>query len=234
MKNLIVASTSTLFGEEYLEYLLEDLKELYQNTDEVLFIPFARPGGISYEDYTDLVSKAFLKINKKVIGLHTFENQKDAIAFCKGIFVGGGNTFVLTQQLYQNDLWEVLKKSIINGTPFLGTSAGSNICGLSIQNTNDMPIVAVPSYSALGIFPFNINPHYFETDTNLKHNGESRATRIKEYFAYNNVPVLGLKEGSFLRIKNEKIILKGKLSALLFTKNAIEELEPETDLGFVK
>lgn len=207
MRNLIVASTSTLYGEEYLEYLLEDLKELFQDAEEILFIPFARPGGISHEEYTKNVSKAFKKINKKIIGLYTFEDKKEAIINCKGIFVGGGNTFVLTQQMYLHDLWETLKNVINKGTPYLGTSAGSNICGLSIQNTNDMPIVSVPSYSALGIFPFNINPHYIEPDVNLKHNGESRATRIKEFFAYNNTPVLGLKEGSFLRIKHQNIIL---------------------------
>lgn len=234
MRNLIVASTSTLYGEEYLEYLLDDLKELFQDAEELLFIPFARPGGISHEDYTKNVSKAFEKINKKVNGLHTFEDKKEAIKKSKGIFVGGGNTFVLTQQMYLNDLWETLKNVINKGTPYLGTSAGSNICGLSIQNTNDMPIVSVPSYSALGIFPFNINPHYIEPDVNLKHNGESRATRIKEFFAYNNTPVLGLKEGSFLRIKQENIILKGNLNAILFTKNNIEEIEPETELNNLK
>jgi dipeptidase E len=234
MTNLIVASTSTLYGEEYLEYLLNDLKEFFQDTEEILFIPFARPGGISHEEYTKNVSKAFEKINKKVNGLHTFEDKKEAIKKSKGIFVGGGNTFVLTQQMYLNDLWETLKNVINKGTPYLGTSAGSNICGLSIQNTNDMPIVSVPSYSALGIFPFNINPHYIEPDVNLKHNGESRATRIKEFFAYNNTPVLGLKEGSFLRIKQENIILKGNLNAILFTKNNIEEIEPETELNNLK
>jgi dipeptidase E len=234
MKNLIVASTSTLFGENYLEYLLEELKFFYQNTSEILFIPFARPGGISHDEYTQKVQEAFLKINKKVIGLHTFENQKEAISQCKGIFVGGGNTFVLTQQLYKYDLWEVLKSEINKGIPYLGTSAGSNICGLSIQNTNDMPIVVVPSYSALGVFPFNLNPHYLDVDTNCKHNGETRETRIKEFFAYNNIPVLGLREGSFLRIIGDEITLKGKLNARLFTNKEIKELEPNSNLSYIK
>lgn len=234
MKNLIVASTSTLFGENYLEYLLEDLKVFYQNTSEILFIPFARPGGISHDEYTQKVQEAFLKIDKKVIGLHTFEDKKMVISQSNGIFVGGGNTFVLTQQLYKNDLWGVLKSTINKGIPYLGTSAGSNICGLSIQNTNDMPIVAVPSYSALGIFPFNLNPHFLDVDTNSKHNGETRETRIKEFFAYNNIPVLGLREGSFLRIIGDKITLKGKLNARLFTINDIKELVPNSDLSYIK
>lgn len=234
MKNLIVASTSTLFGENYLEYLLEELKFFYQNTSEILFIPFARPGGISHDEYTQKVQEAFLKIDKKIIGLHTFDDQKNAISQSNGIFVGGGNTFVLTQQLYKYDLWEVLKSAINNEIPYLGTSAGSNICGLSIQNTNDMPIVAVPSYSALGVFPFNLNPHYLDVDINSKHNGETRETRIKEFFAYNYIPVLGLREGSFLRIIGDEITLKGKLNARLFTNNDIKELEPNSNLSYIK
>ncbi|MFY7811310.1 MAG: dipeptidase PepE [Flavobacterium sp.] len=234
MKNLIVASTSTLFGENYLEYLLEDLKIFYQNTSEILFIPYARPGGILHDEYTQIVQEAFYKIDKKIVGLHTFEDPKNAISQSKGIFVGGGNTFVLTQQLYKYDLWEVLKSTINKGIPYLGTSAGSNICGLSIQNTNDMPIVVVPSYSALGIFPFNLNPHYLDIDTNSKHNGETRETRIKEFFAFNNIPVLGLREGSFLRILGDEITLRGKLNARLFTNSDIKELEPNSDLSYIK
>jgi dipeptidase E len=234
MKNLIIASTSTLFGENYLEYLLDELIDFYQNTQEILFIPFARPSGISHDEYTKKVHETFQKIGKSIIGLHTFENQKQGINQSKGIFVGGGNTFVLSQQMYINDLWETLKNVINSGIPYLGTSAGSNICGLSIQNTNDMPIVSIPSYSALGVFPFNINCHYLDSDINSKHNGETRETRIKEFFTYNNIPVLGLKEGSFLRIIGDEITLKGKLDAILFTNSDIKEIKPNTDLSYLK
>ncbi len=113
----------------------------------------------------------------------------------------------------------VLKMAIENGTPYLGTSAGSNICGLTMQNTNDMPIIYPPSYKTLGVIPFNINPHYIDPDIKSKHKGETRETRIKEYHTLNNTPVLGLREGSWLEVKGKKIILKGHLAARLFLQN---------------
>ena len=102
MKSIIIASTSTVHGSGYLEYLLDELKLHFKSTNEILFVPYARPGGISHDDYTAIASKAFSKIGKTVKGLHEFENPKKAILNAQGIFVGGGNTFVLVNQLYKN------------------------------------------------------------------------------------------------------------------------------------
>ena len=219
MKNLIIASTSTLSGEEYLEYLLPKLEILFKNTDTIVFIPYARPGGMTHDNYTNNVKTAFAKINKKVIGLHEFENPKEGILDAKGIFVGGGNTFLLVSQLYKNDVMTSLKQVINNGIPYLGTSAGSNITGVSMQTTNDMPIVYPPSFDTLGSIPFNLNPHYLDPDLQSKHMGETRETRLKEFHAFNEIPVLGFREGSWLEVKNDEIVLKGNLSARLFLQN---------------
>ncbi|HTO36652.1 MAG TPA: Type 1 glutamine amidotransferase-like domain-containing protein, partial [Flavobacterium sp.] len=132
MKHLIIASTSTIHGGEYLEYLLPELEVFFRNVKTVLFIPYARPGGISHEDYTGKVREAFAKINIAVIGIHECENPADALKSAQGIFTGGGNTFLLVYQLYKNELMSLLRDVIRNGTPYLGTSAGSNICGLTI------------------------------------------------------------------------------------------------------
>lgn len=232
MKNLIIASTSTIHGGSYLDYLLPDLEQHFENCETVLFIPYARPGGITEDAYTENVRAAFLKINKKVVGLHSFENPAEAIASAKGIFTGGGNTFLLVTQLYENQVMEALAKAIENGTPYLGTSAGSNITGISMQTTNDMPIVYPPSFKTLGAIPFNLNPHYFDPDSNSKHMGETRETRLKEFHAFNSIPVLGLREGSWLDVKGESIVLKGSLTARWFTQNQDPiELEPETNLA---
>ena len=127
-----------------------------------------------------------------------------------------------------------LAETLNSGTPYLGTSAGSNITGLTMQTTNDMPIIYPPSFQTLGMLPFNLNPHYLDPDTSSKHMGETRETRIKEYHAFNNVPVLGLREGSWLDVKGDKIILKGTLTARLFLQNQNpEELNPETDLSYL-
>lgn len=232
MKNIIIASTSTIHGSDYLEYLLEDLKSFFSHTPEILFIPFARPSGISHDVYTKKVSDAFSKIDKKIIGLHTFQNKIEAIKTAKAIFVGGGNTFVLTNQLYKNNLIAPLKDTVTNGVTYLGTSAGSNICGLTIKTTNDMPIVHPPSFNALSFVPFNINPHYLDPNKKSKHMGETRETRIQEFHHFNTQPVIGLREGSWLHVNGKSIILKGTLTARIFEYNKKPyEVKPETELN---
>jgi dipeptidase E len=232
MKNLIIASTSTLHGGNYLDYLLPTLEQHFSNCETIVFIPYARPGGISHEEYTNKVQLAFSQIGKKVLGLHTFENTIEAIKNAQGIFTGGGNTFLLVSQLYENNIMETLVQAIAKGVPYLGTSAGSNITGISMQTTNDMPIIYPPSFNTLGAIPFNLNPHYLDADWQSKHMGETRETRIKEYHVFNSIPVLGLREGSWLDVKGNQIILKGTLTARLFRQNQEpQELEPGSDLG---
>jgi len=234
-KNLIIASTSTLHGDHYLDYLLPELTIHFQHCKTILFIPFAQPGGISYDEYTTKVALAFAKIGKEVKGIHEFEDFSKAIKNAEGIFTGGGNTFLLVTQLYKNNIMKVLAKAVKNGTPYLGTSAGSNICGLTMQTTNDMPIIYPPSFETLELIPFNLNPHYLDADLQSKHMGETRETRINEFHSFNTIPVLGLREGSWLEVKGNKIILKGKLTARLFRQSQIPvELESETDLSYLK
>lgn len=230
----LLASTSTLHQGEYLEYLQPELVNLFKNIDEVLFVAFARPSGISHDAYTQKANEAFSKIGKRCVGLHQFNQPIEAIKNAKAIFTGGGNSFVLLNQLYKFNLLDALKEKISNGTPYLGTSAGSNICGLSIKTTNDMPIVYPPSFDALGIFPFLINPHYLNPIPNDKHMGETRETRIKEFMTYNKEMVLGLREGSWLHLENRKILLKGNLSARLFHKQTIKEIDSGFDLNSLK
>lgn len=231
MKNLIIASTSTLHNGSYLEYLLSELTIHFKNTNEIIFIPFARPSGISHDEYTNKVREAFSKINKTVKGLHEFENPIEAIENANGIFTGGGNTFLLVSELYRTKVIDTLEQKLKSGTPYLGTSAGSNICGLTMGTTNDMPIVYPPSFRTLEMVPFNINPHYLDPDNNSTHMGETRETRINEFHKFNPQPVIGLREGSWLDVKGNNIILKGNLTARWFVtgKDPIE-LEPETNI----
>ena len=232
---MIIASTSTLHGGNYLEYLLPTLEILFKEATEIIFIPYARPGGISHDDYTSNARSAFAKINKEIKGLHEFENPIEAIEGAQGIFTGGGNTFLLVTQLYQNKVMDVLANTVQNGTPYLGSSAGSNITGLTMQTTNDMPIIYPPSFKTMGLIPFNLNPHYLDADLQSKHMGETRETRIKEFHAFNETPVLGLREGSWLEVNGEEILLKGKLPARLFRQNQTpEELATESDLSKIK
>ena len=234
MKKMLIASTSTVHGSDYLEYLFEPLKTFYKDVNHILFIPYARPGGLSHDDYTIKVRRAFQRIDKMVTGIHSYESPIQAIQNAEAIFVGGGNTFVLVKQLYKKNLMSELGDAISKGTPYLGTSAGSNICGLTMHTTNDMPIVLTPSYRTLGSIPFNINPHYLDPDTKSTHQGESRETRIQEFHVYNSQPVVGLRERSWLEVNGGSIVLKGGLSARIFERGkAAYEVDSGTELNIL-
>ena len=220
-KKLLIASTSTVFGSGFLEYLLPQLKKHFEGCKTLLFIPYARPGGISHDAYTNKVGTVFNALNINVRGIHTYSNPVQAVAEADAIFTGGGNTFVLVNTLYQLELMRPLRDVLLSGTPYLGTSAGSNICGLTIHTTNDMPIIYPPSFKTLGVLPFNINPHYLDPIENDTHMGETRETRIKEFHAFNNVPVVGLREGSWLEVTDNTIRLKGKHTARVFEKDLL-------------
>ena len=232
MVHALFASTSTLHGQDYLEYLITHLARFYKNTEEILFIPYARPGGITHDEYTAKADQVFSKIGIKVKGIHEFEDHSQAVQNAKGIFTGGGNTFLLVSELYRNKVMNPLKEAVLEGTPYLGTSAGTNIGGLSMQTTNDMPIVYPPSFRTLGLVPFNINPHYLDPEPGSTHKGETRETRIKEFHGLNPQPVVGLREGSWLELKDNKVTLKGSLKARIFKKDQVPfEIESGTDLS---
>jgi dipeptidase E len=235
MKKLIIASTSTLHGGNYLEYLLPTLKDHFKDCTQLVFIPYARPGGISHDDYTKRAADFFAQLNIAVKGAHEFKNPAEAVENAQALFTGGGNTFLLVSQLYKTGVMTALEKAVKNGVPYLGSSAGSNICGLTMQTTNDMPIIYPPSFKTLGAIPFNLNPHYLDPVEGSTHMGETRETRIKEFHQFNTQPVLGLREGSWLEVKGNEVYLKGDLPARLFRHGKEpEELETGTDLSWLK
>ncbi|KAA2243270.1 dipeptidase PepE [Chitinophaga agrisoli] len=229
MKNIVLASTSTLYGEAYLAYLAPVIRELFGNKPEVIFIPYARPGGISHDDYTARVSTAFADFGVPVRGLHTFPDPQQALREGHAFFTGGGNTFLLVKQLHELHLMDVLKQEVEKGKPYLGTSAGSNIGGINMQTTNDMPIVYPSSFRTMGLVPFNLNPHYLDPIPSLPHMGETRETRIFEFHTQQNTPVIGLREGSWIRVKGDVITLEGTQPARIFEQGKMPyELEAGT------
>jgi dipeptidase E len=219
MKKMILASTSTIHGSTYLDYIKDEVKVLFSNSKKIIFIPYARPDGLTHEKYTKLASNFFIKLGIEVNGIHEYKDLKKAIKNTDGIFIGGGNSFLLLKNLIDNDLINYLKEAIESGKPYLGTSAGINICGPSIGTSNDIPIIHPTSFKSLNIIPFNINPHYLDAINDSKHMGETRETRIKEFHFFNSQIVIGLREGSYLSVLGEKIILKGNKSARVFEQN---------------
>lgn len=229
--NIILASTSTLFGGQYLAYLKEEIIRLYEGIDELLFIPFARPGGISHDEYTEKARSFFNTIDIKVTGLHEFTDKAEAVGHAKAFFTGGGNTFLLVKTLHEEGLMTVLKQNVESGKPYLGCSAGSNIGGQNMKTTNDMPIVYPPSFDCMGLVPFNINSHYLDPNPDLKHNGETRETRIKEFLTQNDIKVVGLREGNWIRRTGDKITVEGTELTRIFEQGKEPyELEAGSDL----
>lgn len=215
-ENIILASTSTLFGGEYLEYLKNEIISLFHGIDEIIFIPFARPSGLTHDAYTEKARLFFAKLNIQVRGLHEFGDMKQAIQSGKGFFTGGGNTFLLVKTLHENGLMEILKSEVQSGKPYLGCSAGSNIGGLNMKTTNDMPIVYPPSFETMGLVPFNLNPHYLDPNPDLHHNGETRETRILEFLTQNDTMVVGLREGNWIRKIGDSITVQGENETRIF------------------
>lgn len=214
--NIILASTSTLYGGSYLEYLREELIDLYTGIEELVFIPFARPGGISHDGYTAKARTFFETLGIRVKGVHEFEDMKQAVDNAQAYFTGGGNTFLLVKTLHEEGLMKLLKQNIESGKPYLGCSAGSNIGGQNMKTTNDMPIVYPPSFDCMGLVPFNLNPHYLDPDPGLKHNGETRETRILEFLTQNTLKVVGLREGNWIRRKGNTITVEGSELTRIF------------------
>ncbi len=233
MKNIVLASTSTLYGEAYLAYLRPVLVDLFQDVEELTFIPYARPGGLSHEDYTQKAAAFFASIGKKLTGLHTSPDPAKTLQEAKGLFTGGGNTFLLVKQLHELGLMTILKATVEAGVPYLGCSAGSNIGGVNMQTTNDMPIVYPPSFTTLGLVPFNLNPHYLDPDPRSTHNGETRETRIMEFHTQNDIPVIGLREGNWVRAKDQDVSIQGTQSTRIFEQGKTPyEVAPGTSLNF--
>jgi dipeptidase E len=214
--HLLVVSTSTVYGKPYLSYLQQEVINFFAGKKNILFVPYARPGGISHDKYTAKASEVFGSWGFMMRGAHEFASPEEAIEWAHGIFTGGGNTFFLLKTLIETGLFSQINKVVRMGMPYMGTSAGSNITGLTIGTTNDMPIIHPPTLQAFGWLPFNLNPHYLDPDPTSTHMGETREERIREFHFYNPQPVLGLREGSWLRVQNEVIELCGPHTARLF------------------
>lgn len=184
---------------------------------ELIFVPYAQN---DYNSYTANIKEIIEPWGFKVTGLHTYSDPANALNSAKAIFVGGGNTFLLLKTLYEYNLVELVKKRVFEGRMvYMGSSAGTNVATKSIHTTNDMPIIYPPSFKAIGLVPFNINPHYINHLDSPTHKGETRDQRILEYIAMPHAsPVLGLKEGSILHVNGESLVLKGVAGAVLFDK----------------
>ena len=214
-QRLLLISTSTVFSTGYLEHALPEIEDFLGSAERVLFVPYALKDHAAFAVKT---RGAFLTLGRSLDSLHEAASPRDAVRAARALFVGGGNTFRLLATLYRLDLVELIRECVAAGMLYSGASAGANLAGPTIRTTNDMPIVEPPSLTALGLVPFQINPHYLDPEPGSRHMGETREERLRQFHEENDTPVVGLREGAMLRVEGERVLLKGITGARIFRR----------------
>jgi dipeptidase E len=233
--NLLLISNSTNPGEEYLGWPRQEIKSFLavRKVKRVLFVPFAAVT-FSYDQYEEKVNSVFQTLGFEAYSIHKEKDPLKAIAEAEAIAVGGGNTFHLVREMQKLGIMKAIRDKAMQGTPYLGWSAGSNVACPSLRTTNDMPIVEPESFDCMGLIPFQINPHYLDAHPE-NHGGETREQRIEEFIAANqNVYVAGLREATLFIYENNMLSLRGRHPLRVFKfGESPAEYEPGSDLGFL-
>jgi dipeptidase E len=230
---LLLISNSTLHGSGYLDHCAGAIESfLGPGVSRVLFVPYAL---FDRDAYAARARTRFRQIGLKLDSVHDAANGPvRAVEEAQALFVGGGNTFRLLDALWRRGLVEPIRRRVRAGMPYIGSSAGSNVACVTIKTTNDMPIVQPPAFEALDLAPFNINPHYLDPAPGSTHMGETREERIAQFHEENDPPVVGLREGAWLLIDDQRVTLHGSTGARLFRKGqAPEEYASGARLDFL-
>jgi dipeptidase E len=214
-RRLLLISNSTLHGGGYLDHAEAEIRDFLGDAKRVLFVPYAI---FDRDKYAATAQARFEEMGYELASIHTAANPVQAVKETDAVFIGGGNTFRLLKALYDFELLDIIRERVDAGMPYIGSSAGSNMACPTIRTTNDMPIVQPPSFDALGLVSFQINPHYLDADPNSKHMGETREERLIQFLEENDTPVVGLREGAILRVENGETILRGSHGARVFRK----------------
>jgi dipeptidase E len=229
-RRLLLISNSTNFGRGYLEHCEAEIGEILGDASHVLFVPYALK---DHDGYASTAAKRFSVMGYELRSVHAESDPVAAAQAAPAFFVGGGNTFRLLDCLYRFGLLEAIRDRVHAGAVYMGSSAGTNVACVSIRTTNDMPIVQPPSFEALNLLPFNINPHYLDPAPDSKHMGETRETRIREFHEENEPAVVGLREGGMLLVRDSGITLKGAGARLFRRGEPPREFQPGDRLDFL-
>ena len=222
-KRVLLISNSTLYGSGFLDHAESQIRSFLGPIERLLFVPFALH---DHDGYAAKARERFGMMGYSLTSLHNAQDKQQAVRAAHAVFIGGGNTFRLLNSLYDYDVVSLIRERVESGMPYIGSSAGSNVAAPTIRTTNDMPIVEPPSFDALRLVSFQINPHYLDPDPNSKHMGETREERLLQYLEENETPVVGLREGAMIHVQGGDTTLKGSTGARIFRRGH-EPLEVE-------
>lgn len=231
---LLLISNSTTPGEPYLDYPKHEIKRFLGDQPlTALFIPYAAVT-FSFDLYEQKVAERFHELGYDLTSIHHYSDPVEAVKEAQVIVVGGGNTWQLVRMMHDRQLMEPIRQKVLGGTPYIGWSAGSNVACPTLRTTNDMPIIDPHGFDTTGLVPFQINPHYLDANPE-GHGGETREQRIEEFMEVNpDVFVVGLREGTMLRVEDDHIRMIGKRTARIFLKgNTPLELGSDDDFSFL-
>jgi len=227
-RRLLLISNSTQHGRGFLDHVEPELRDFLGPARRVLFVPFAL---FDRDAYAEKVRARLQEMDYSLEFLHRAADAGRAVASAEAVFVGGGNTFRLLKNLHDSGIMPALRKRVGEGMPYVGSSAGSIVACPTLKTTKDMPIVEPPSFQALGLVQFQISPHYLDPDPASTHMGETQEERIQQFLEENREPVIGLREGSFLRVERASIVLKGARAARIFRRGQQPvEIQPGSEL----
>jgi dipeptidase E len=217
---VLLLSSSVCHPTGYLDHAENEIRDLLGVTGpvrRVVFLPYAL---FDRDAYAAKASERFARMGYEVESAHRTNDPARAVLEADAVFVGGGNTFRLLKTLYDLALLEPLRERALAGMPYIGSSAGTNVAGVTIGTTNDMPIVQPPVFAALGLVPFNLNPHYLDPDPASTHKGETRDERIGQFLEESAIPVVAIREGAMLRVRDGAVEVAGTGGGRLFRRGA--------------
>jgi dipeptidase E len=212
---VLLISNSTIHGRGYLDHAEAEIRKFLGPAKTVLFFPFAL---YDRDGYAARASARFAEMGYTMSSVHSAGDPIKAVAETDAIFIGGGNTFRLLKSLQDLALIEPIRRHVRDGAPYIGSSAGSNVAGPTIRTTNDMPIVQPRSFESLGLVPFQISPHFQDPDPSSTHMGETQEERILQFLEENETPVLGMREGAWVRAENQTVVVGGSRGARIFRR----------------
>src|SRR5499426_2629830 len=228
-RRLLLISNSTLYGSGYLDHAEKEIRDFLGAVGRVLFVPLAQH---DRDVYVASARRRVEAMGYELDSVHETSDPRRAVESAEAVFIGGGNTFRLLKGLYDFDLLAPIRRKVAEGIPYIGSSAGSIVACPTLKTTKDMPVVQPPSFNALALVGFQISPHYLDPDPNSTHMGETQEERINQYLEENHAPVVGLREGTMLRVEHESIALRGVTKARIFRRGQTPvEVEPESDLA---